>query len=69
MKLPIMLFSACLVASLFDVGPALPQTPRPSPAESASHRQAMDKCQELYGAGGARWDETDTPTSNDASRI
>jgi hypothetical protein len=49
MKLPIMLFSACLVASLFDVGPALSQTPRPSPAESASHRQAMDKCQELYG--------------------
>lgn len=49
MKLPITLFLACLVASLFDVGLAMSQTARSTQAASATHRQAMDKCQELYG--------------------
>jgi hypothetical protein len=48
-KLSITLFSACFVASLFDVGLALSQTARLSQAASAAHRQAMDKCQELDG--------------------
>jgi hypothetical protein len=43
------LLSACFVASLFDVGLALSQTARPSQDTSAAYRQAMAKCQELYG--------------------
>ena len=49
MKSLMILFSACFVASLFDAGLALSQTTRPSQDTSAAHRQAMDKCQELYG--------------------
>ncbi len=49
MKSLMILFSTCFVALLFDVALALSQTARLSPAESAAHRQAMDKCQELYG--------------------
>jgi hypothetical protein len=49
MKLPTTLFSACFVASLFDVGLALSQTTRPSQDTSATYREAMAKCQELYG--------------------
>jgi hypothetical protein len=44
----LMMFST-FVALLFDGALALSQTARPSQAESAAHRQAMDKCQELYG--------------------
>jgi hypothetical protein len=49
MKSLMIVFSTCFVASLLYVGLALSQTARPSQAESAAHRQAMDKCQELYG--------------------
>ena len=49
MKSLMILFLAFFVAALFDVGLAVSQTARPSQTVSATHRQAMDKCQELYG--------------------
>jgi hypothetical protein len=49
MKSLMIVFSTCFVALPFDAGLALSQTERPSQAASAAHRQAMDKCQELYG--------------------
>jgi hypothetical protein len=59
MKFPIVLLSAFFVAALFDVGLAASQTAgtiraNPSQTASATHRQAMDECQELYGGGRAR---------------
>jgi hypothetical protein len=52
MKLLFILFSAFVVASLFGAGLARSQPARPSQAVSAAYRQAMDKCQEMYGG---RW--------------
>jgi hypothetical protein len=49
MKLPVTLFSACFVASLFDGGLAMSQTARTSQTASATHRQAMEECLNLYG--------------------
>jgi hypothetical protein len=52
MKLPTILFSACFVASLFDVGLAASQTARPSQAASAARQQAMEECKARYGGRG-----------------
>jgi len=45
----LILLSAFSVAALFDVGPAVPQTTRPSQAASATYVQAMEECKAQYG--------------------
>jgi hypothetical protein len=52
MKLPIILFSAFLVAVLLDVGLAVSQTARPSQAVSTARQQAMEECKARYGGWG-----------------
>lgn len=59
MKFPIILFSACFVATLLNVGLAVLQTAGtkrvdPSQTVSVRHQQAMDECKERYGGGIAR---------------
>ena len=54
MKLPMTLFAACFVASLFDVGLAASQTVRPSQTASAARQQTMEECKARYGRGLAR---------------
>jgi hypothetical protein len=43
----LILLSAFSVAALFDVGPAVPQTTRPS--QAVTYVRAMEECKALYG--------------------
>jgi hypothetical protein len=49
MKLPMMLFLACFVASLFNVEMAVSKTASPPQTASAAYQRAMEECKGRYG--------------------